>query len=242
MSAGLRPAPALDQRPAPPAGRATALGRALHALALGVAIGGFVGMVAFPRGWYVLAFVVGFVLWLVLTLVRTFAAVRASMPGGAGQGRGAATAPLPCALARVETIRRTGLEINDQPQCDLELVVAPPPGAGPAYATTTRAILDVVTLASFQPGAVIVVARPDPALPDVVLVADPPADLAAAARAEARLEPGEGLVPARDRVPFRESSRTPAVGFRPPTAGALLTGLLLTVAGGVAVLLPTLLG
>jgi hypothetical protein len=240
VSADVQPAPALDARPprTTPPGRATLFGRSLHALALGVAIGGFVGMVAFPRGLYVVAFVVGFVLWLLLTLVRTFAAVATAMPS-----RSAAPAlPSQLALARVESIRRTGLEINDQPQCDLTLVVGPRDGSGQAYATTTRAILDVVTLASFQPGAVVVVARPDPALPDVTLVPHPPADLAAAARAEARLEPGEGALPALDRVLIRESTRTPTTGFRAPTAGSLLTGLVLTVAGGVAVLLPTLLG
>lgn len=243
MNAGIQPAPALDARPprTTPPGRATLFGRSLHALALGVAIGGFVGMVAFPRGWYVLAFAVGFVLWLLLTLVRIFAAVAKSMPGGP-QKAGAETPPQQLALARVESIRRTGLELNDQPQCDLELVVSPKPGTGRPYATTTRAILDVVTLATFQPGSVIVVARPDPALPDVSLVPYPPADMAVAARAEARREPGEGSIPSRDRVPVQQSTTLPATGFPAPTAGSLLLGLVLAAAGGVAVLLPTLLG
>ena len=236
MSAGLSPAPAFDARPATPPGRATAFGRAMHALVVGVATGGLVGMVAFPRGWYVIAFVVGFVASLLLTLIRVFAAVATAVPSRTA----GAVLPSQVALARVESIRRTGLEINDQPQCDLVLVVGP--RSGGAYATTTRAVLDVVTLASFRPGAVVVVARPDPALPDVTLVPHPPADLAAAARAEARLEPGEGVLPALERVPLRESTRTPVTGFRAPTAASLLTGLVLTVAGGVAVLLPTLLG
>lgn len=233
MTATVAPAP---DRTVPAAGHATLFGRALHAFALGAAIGGFGGMLADPRGWYVLAFVVGFVLWLLLTLVRTLAAVRTGLPAPGPQ------AGWELALARVEAIRRTGLEINDQPQCDLTLVVSPLPGRGHAYATTTRAVLDVVTLARYQPGAVVVVARPDPASPDVTLLPDPPADLAAAARAEARLEPGEGVVPALDQVPVREATRAPALGFRPPTAGSLLTGLALTAVGGVAVLLPTLLG
>jgi hypothetical protein len=237
MSTGTRPGPALDHRPDSRGHRTTLLGRSLHALALGVAIGGFVGMVSDPRGQYVLAFVTGFVLWLLLTLLRTFAAVRSASPPVAGQG----LTPADLALARVASIRRTGLELNGQPQCDLVLVVSPLPGHGPAYATTTRVILDVVTLAGFQPGAVVVVARPDPTRPDVRLVPDPPEQLAAAARAEARQEPGAGAIPALDRVPVRDSARTSATGFRAPTAGSLLWGLLLTATAAGAVLLPTLL-
>ncbi|MET0966833.1 MAG: hypothetical protein ABWZ02_10570 [Nakamurella sp.] len=244
MSTRIWPELALDTPPTAPSitrkGVATTgFGRALHALALGAAVGGFIGMVSDPSGWYVLAFVVGFVLWLLLMLLRTFAAIGPGLPAGDLQGTAPAQQHV---LARVESIRRTGLEINDQPQCDLVLVVSPPPGHGEAYATTTRAILDVVDLASFQPGAVLVVARPDPAQPDVRPVPNPTAELAAAARAEARREPGEGVIPALDQVPVRESVRTPAPGFRPPTAGSMLTGLLLAGAGGVAVLLPALLG
>ncbi|WP_111767038.1 hypothetical protein [Nakamurella deserti] len=239
MSAGIRSASIPEVRPESPAHHSTLVGRSLHALALGVAIGGVVGMVADPRGRYVLAFVVGFVLWLLLTLVRTVAAVRATSPAPVGRGT---AAPAEAALARVESLRRTGLELNGQPQCDLLLVVSPPPGHGAAYATTTRAILDVVTLADHRPGAVVVVARPDPARPDVRLIAEPPADLAAAARAEARLEPGEGTIPPLDRVPVRESTRTTATGFRAPTAGSLLWALLLTAGAAGAVLLPTLIG
>ena len=240
MSTRIWSEPALDKQPADPkGGGAKAFVRALHAFALGAAIGGFIGMVFDPSGWYVIAFVAGFVLWLSLTLLRTFAAIG---PGLATDDRQGVALPQQLALARVESIRRTGLEINDQPQCDLVLVVSPPPGHGEAYATTTRAILDVATLASFQPGAVLVVERPDIAQPDVRPVLNPTAEMAAAAHAEARREPGEGIIPALDQVPVRESVRTPAPGFRPPTAGSVLTGLLLAGAGGVAVLLPTLLG
>lgn len=239
MSTRIWPEPALVEQPAnPKGGPANAFGRALHAVALGAAIGGLIGMVSDPSGWYVIAFVIGFVLWLLLTLLRTFAAIG---PGLATDERQGVALPQQLALARVESIRRTGLEINDQPQCDLVLVVSPPPGHGEAYATTTRAILDVANLASFQPGAVLVVTRPDIAQPDVRPVLNPTPEMAAAC-AEARREPGEGIIPALDQVPVRESVRTPAPGFRPPTAGSVVTGLLLAGAGGVAVLLPTLLG
>lgn len=240
MSTRIWPEPETVKRPAIHPGSATVFRRGLHAVALGTAIGGLVGMIADPSGWYVLAFIVGFVLWLLLTLIRTFSAIGPGLPADR-QGRIAAAAQQ-LSLARVESIRRTGLELNDQPQCDLLLVVSPVPGHGQAYSTTTRAILDVVTLASFQPGAVIVVAHPDPAQPDVTPVLHPTPELAAAARAEARLEPGEGVIPTLDRVPARESTRNPALGFRSPTAGSLMAGLVLTAASGVAVLLPTLLG
>lgn len=238
MSAGTRPAPAVDERPGTRPGSATVVGRILHVVALGAALGGFVGMVVDPRARYVLTFVVGFVGWLLLTLLRTFAAVRTGLPVA---GRGAAIPPEQHALARVESLRRTGLELNDQPQCDLVLVVGPLPGHGSAYATTTRAILDIVLLASFQPGAVVVVARPDASRPDVTLVLDPAPELAAAARAEARQEPGHGIIPPLDRVPLLASTRSPAMGFRAPTAGSLLTGLVMVAGVATAVVLPTLL-
>ncbi|WP_369140101.1 hypothetical protein [Modestobacter versicolor] len=231
-------APGLGERSPALPGSAGVLVRGLHSVALGTAAGGLTGMVVAPHGWFVLAFCAGFAVWLLLTMARLSGAVSRALPGPPPAGSR-------LALARVEAIRRTGLEVNDQPQCELTLVVSPATlrqDTGPAYATTTPAVLDVVTLPSFQPGSVVVVSRPDPARPDVVVVPAPPADARAAARAEARVEPGNGALPPLGQVHHRASTPTPGLGLRRPTAGGLLVGLVLTAGAAVSVLLPAFLG
>ncbi len=237
MSATLGPVLAPGERPTRQSA-GLSVSRVLRAVGAGVALGGLVGMVADPGGTYVLAFVVGFPVALLITIGRITGAVRRSLP---------AAGPVPggrLALARVESIRRTGVELNDQPQCELLLVVSPEalqPGTGRPYATTTRAIVDVVQLAAHQPGSVVVVQQPDPALPDVTLVAAPPADAVAAARAEARRDPESAAIPPLDRVPLREPAPVPLFGPA-PSPGSVLACLVLLVAAGGAVLAPTLFG
>jgi hypothetical protein len=72
------------------------------------------------------------------------------------------------ALARVVRIAATGSSVNDQPVCDIELLVTPRSGHGP-YRTTMRQLVNQARLPSMQPGAVLVVTQLDPERPEVVL-------------------------------------------------------------------------
>ncbi|MFJ6679697.1 hypothetical protein ACIQLK_11325 [Microbacterium sp. NPDC091382] len=53
-------------------------------------------------------------------------------------------------VARIEAVRQTGTQINDQPVCEIDVTVQPRRGA--AYATTLRSIVPLVELASVRPG------------------------------------------------------------------------------------------
>ncbi|PJJ61521.1 hypothetical protein [Compostimonas suwonensis] len=75
-------------------------------------------------------------------------------------------------LARVTSIRRTGTTINDQPVCDIDLVVVPDHGA--AFSTTTRKLVDILEIPRLQPECVVVVAQPAGPATGVQLVMSPP--------------------------------------------------------------------
>ncbi|WP_147463564.1 hypothetical protein [Cellulomonas triticagri] len=82
-------------------------------------------------------------------------------------------------LARVIETRATGSSVNDQPICDIRLVVAS--RTRPAYTTTTRDLVNLGRLPSLQSGAVVVVAQLDAEKPDVALLDPAPPEWQAAA-------------------------------------------------------------
>lgn len=76
------------------------------------------------------------------------------------------------ALARVRAISRTGTMINDQPICDLDLVVVP--RFGSPFEVRSRRLVDLVEIPRLQPECVVVVAMQDAAPSPVSIVMDPP--------------------------------------------------------------------
>jgi hypothetical protein len=207
----------------------------ISAVALGIAAGGLIGALVTGDPLYTIAWSVAFA---VGSLAGVFAAIGGFTRGlrDAASDERLQTGEL--ALARVEGIRRTGLTVNDQPQCELTLTVAPRHRA--AYTTTHRQIVDIVALAQLQPGSVIVVRRPDDAHANVVLQLSPPEDWARLRDAE-RLRTGtDRTVPlASDAAPWASEPRTLGGAPKPPArpwrrvvfAGAFL-------AAGVLVLVP----
>ena len=69
-------------------------------------------------------------------------------------------------LVRIESLTQTGTRINNQPLCDLELVVKPLHGE--AYRTRTRELVLLTDLAKRQPGSTHGVVIPVEGQPDVV--------------------------------------------------------------------------
>lgn len=90
-------------------------------------------------------------------------------------------------LARVVETRATGSSVNDQPVCDIRLVVAS--RTRPAYTTTTRALVNLGLLPGLQAGAVVVVAQLHPERPEVALLTDPPHEWRTAAQRETTAGP-----------------------------------------------------
>ena len=124
------------------------------AISFGVAAGAMIG--AFVTGDWLYT-----ITWSVAIAVASLTAVLAGIRSYTrGLRSGASGRPLQAgelALARVESICRTGFSVSDQPQCELVLTVAPRHRA--AYTTVHRQIVDIVALAQLQPGSIIVVRR-----------------------------------------------------------------------------------
>ncbi|MGJ0202794.1 hypothetical protein [Leucobacter sp. gxy201] len=126
--------------------------RLLFFIGLGFVLGGGVAALIGPPGAGSWGFAVGLPVAIssgVLVLVgRSLSGVQmpsAQMIDAAIEaGRGAA--------ARVDVLRQTGTQINDQPLCELELTVQP--HSGSAFRTTMKRIVAVTEIPAFQPGSV----------------------------------------------------------------------------------------
>lgn len=165
------------------------------AIALGVAAGGLVGAI-FTGDW--IYTVVSSIAFAIGSLAGVFAGVGSFTRGMRAASSDGLTLPGELALARVEGIRRTGLTVNDQPQVQLTLTVAP--RTRPAYTTVHRQIVDIVALPQVQPGSIVVVRRPDAEKANVLLEFNPPADWARVRDAE-RLRTGtERTVPLAEQT------------------------------------------
>ena len=208
----------------------------ISAVAFGVTIGGVVGAIATGDPRYTILWSISLTVAL---LAGTFAGLGAA--GLFGRGRRGAT-PEPqageLALARVERIGRTGLTVNDQPQVELVLTVAPRFRA--AYTTVHRQIVDIVTLPQVQPGSIIVVRRPDDAKANVLLELTPPDDWARLRDAERLRTGADRTVPLASQAPaWASEPQTLFGGPRKPARPwrrVLLAGA--TVAAAAAVLIP----
>ncbi|NKY10952.1 hypothetical protein [Cellulomonas hominis] len=116
------------------------------------------------------AAVVGAILLTLVSIGSTLAGVRAPREKDVE----AAVRENRVSLARVLETRATGSSVNDQPVCDIRLVVAS--RTRPAYTTTTRALVNLGTLPALQGGAVVVVAQLHADRPEVALLDPAPAD------------------------------------------------------------------
>ena len=166
------------------------------AVSLGVAFGGLIGAV-FTGDW--IYTVVASIAFALGSFAGGFAAFGAAFAGV----RGSATSPDGTmagepALARVEGIRRTGLSVNDQPQVELTLTVAPRTRS--AYTTVHRQIVDIVAVPQVQPGAIVVVRRPDHDKANVIIDFNPPPDWARARDAERLRSGSERTVPLAEQT------------------------------------------
>ncbi|CAM3422421.1 hypothetical protein [Stackebrandtia soli] len=140
----------------------------LTALLIGVLLGGIALLVALgdPDHFWIVPVVVPF-LFIGFSIAGASGrlSIRSAIPETFDIGKPIPTGPrIP---ARIEHIERTNA-INGQPLGRLRLVVAPPDRD--AYQTTATALLDIVTLSRFQPGAIIPVVRNDPDRPEVTVI------------------------------------------------------------------------
>ena len=144
----------------------------IAAVAFGISFGGLIGAIVTGDWIYTIVASIAFAIACITGVfagIWTFTrGIRSATPG--------LTMPGDPALARVESIRRTGFSVNDQPQVELTLTVAPTHRA--AYRTVHRQIVDIVALPQVQPGSVIVVRRAEHDQPNVLIEFNPPPDWA----------------------------------------------------------------
>lgn len=191
----------------------------LPILLLGAGIGAIIGIIFVGDPLYTVAAAAAFPLVI-------FAAIAVSGRGGAAR----ATGP---ALARVESIQRTGVESNGMYECSLRLVVQPSSGA--AYQTIAKQVLTAEQLRSTTPGAVIVVTRLGGHRPDVAVTAAPSAEWAAKIEA-ARRDPSS--IASAQNAPLWTTGKPPQTAS---TGGRLVRrtiAILVMVAGAALVLVP----
>lgn len=206
----------------------------VSAIGFGVTLGAIIGAIATGDPVYTIT-------WSITLTISILAGVFSSV-GSVTRGimqRGTASGELTGepALARVERITRTGLSINDQPQVELALTVAPTHRA--AYTTVHRQIVDIVLLPQVQPGSIIVVRRPHPDKANVVLDLEPPADWARLRDAERLRTGSERTVPLASDAPSwaAEPQTLSGAPKQPARRGrrVLLAGAFLTAAALVLV-------
>lgn len=119
----------------------------------------------------------------VLTRIgRSLGSSMAASPASVQQARDAGRV----GLARIDSLRQTGTQINDQPLCDLDLTVLPLRGS--AFATTMRTIVPITAIPAFQPGterdvAILLEGGPEVAFVDDALAPAERARLTVPARA-----------------------------------------------------------
>lgn len=124
--------------------------------ALGSFLGGVVVAIVGPPG-------SGIAIAGVSFTVLIFATVMTRVAGSLGGSVGASPKAVQQArdarrvgLARVDALRQTSTQINDQPLCDIDVTVQPLTGT--AFATSLRTVVPLTSIPRFQPGAELEVA------------------------------------------------------------------------------------
>lgn len=174
--------------------------RLVYAVPLGLAIAGVVGGFVLDYGWYIAAGSVGVSLTI---MVLIFGSIARSMRGTASpQSMRFVQQHGDRALAKIESLKTTGTQVNDAYVTELKLVVAPLNET--AYRAAARELIHPVRSAAYQPGTVVVV-KHSPRYPGVVVVdADPPREWAE--------RPWQVGVVGEERTPEPEARQGNAVG------------------------------
>lgn len=141
------------------------------------------------------------------------------------------------AIARVESVQRSGAATPVDQELELRLVVLPE--RGQAYTTSTRLRVTTEELRNYVAGVVVVVQRLADARPDVTVIRTPTAEARAAAD-RARADPS--LIPVSSAAPVWETATTTQPGTARPGIGnrtlGLAMGLTVTAVVAALVLLP----
>ncbi|MFD6179050.1 MULTISPECIES: hypothetical protein [unclassified Isoptericola] len=203
--------------------------RCLFALSLGVLAASILGDALTGDALYTTLLIVSIVVASICLPLTIIGSVVGSMGVTNPRQVAAARAAGRTTLARVVRIDATGSSVNDQPVCDVELLVVPRQGRGP-YRTTTRRVVNLAHLPSMQPGAVLVVTQLDPERPEVAIDDSPAPEWAARAADDRQVREA----PLADVWAAPRQGRAPGSIRRVP----FVVFPVLAVLGGVAALYP----
>ncbi|MFZ2965083.1 MAG: hypothetical protein WA006_10435 [Rhodoglobus sp.] len=141
------------------------------------------------------------------------------------------------AIARVESVQRSGASTPVDQELELRLVVLPE--RGKAFTTSTRLRVTTEELRDYVAGAVLVVQRLAGDRPDVTVVRAPAPEAQALAE-RARLDPS--IIPVSSAAPAWETATTTQPGTARPVTGGrrfgLAVSLVITAVVAALVLLP----
>ncbi|WP_285038583.1 hypothetical protein [Plantibacter sp. lyk4-40-MEA-4] len=158
--------------------------------ALGALVGGVIVIAVGPStvGYTVAGIALPvFIISTVLTLIaRSVGNAIGASPEAVQQAKDARR----LGVARIDALRQTGTQINDQPLCELDLTVQPLQGS--AFASTMRTVVPLTAIPMFQPGTERDVAILLDGGPEVAFIDE--GELSPAERARLRV-PGRGSVP-----------------------------------------------
>ncbi|UBH05252.1 hypothetical protein K8P10_000763 [Leucobacter sp. Psy1] len=159
--------------------------------AVGALLGGVIVTIVGPPGAGTIAVSIAIPVGILATVLSGVGRSLGGAIGASPQVVEAARAAGRVGIARIDALRQTGTQINDQPLCELDLTVQPL--HGPAFASTMRTVVPVTAIPQFQPGTERAVA--------VLLEGGPEVAFIDSGEAPSQ-DPWGVTVPARDAVPF----------------------------------------
>lgn len=174
--------------------------RLLFFAGLGILVGAIVVMVVGPPDAIWWALPLGSILTMGVGALIIIGRVAGGAVGPSARQVEEATAAGRDAVARIDVLRQTGTQINEQPLCELDVSVQPRQGA--PFRTTVRRVVPLIEIPRYQPGAY---------FSAVLSTNDPPVvGLTSARGAAARM-------PAADTLPWRRPE--PGASFGRPLIG-----------------------
>lgn len=196
----------------------------LFKIVIGAFLGGIIGSLVLGAWPYTLVWALAIPAFILLALM-----------GGLRAGAARVTASL--ALARIETIQRTGLEANGVQECELRLTVVPEKGE--PYSTAIRMPVPTADQRTYVPGSILVVNRVRADRPEVTPIPTPAGEWADRVE-KARSDPSS--LPASSAVPAWETATTTTPGTRQPgnrsARVGLISSLALILASAAVTLIP----
>ena len=125
--------------------------RLIFSAAVGALVGGAVAAVVGPPGAGIWVLAVALPIGILSVVFLRLGASGLASTSVSQEDLTRARAEDRLGVARIDAVRQTGTQINDQPVCEIDVTVQPRRGA--AYATTLRSVVPLIELGALRPDA-----------------------------------------------------------------------------------------